>query len=507
MPLNAVLITMVPLVYVTTVSGAIHLANYYLEALRFSSPRKAPDVAVRHAALPLALAAVTTVLGLLSLGYSDLSPIQQFGVFSAVGVAIGSAAQFLLLPAALAWFLPYGCSLRAGRAESTSSAAQLGIFPGVGRWVVAHRAVVLGVCLVAMLVGVIGLPRVRTSIQLMRLFSQGTPVLPMTRWLEDQLGATIPVEVVVRFHPESRTSILDRMRLVAATHARLRRVPSASGCLSAATFAPVEVTQSAREGIVRRAALNTKLKNRSDLLRQHGWLAQDGDMELWRISLRVRGIDDLDYAALVETIRQEIDPARHGGAGSPGVDILVTGTAPIVFKARQSLLNGMLLGLGTDVVLIVLGVIAITRSWLTGGVMLLLGLFPTAVVFGSMGWQGVVVDIGSVMTPCVALGVTVDDVIHFLLCHRRGIHQGMPAPRATLLAYGTCGRAIFQSWGIIGVGLAAFAFSSFVPTFRFGLLMLLLLTAGMLGNLLFLPSLLAGPTGRWLARMPASKKP
>ena len=69
---------------------------------------------------------------------------------------------------------------------------------------------------------------------------------------------------------------------------------------------------------------------------------------------------------------------------------------------------------------------------------------------------------------------------------------------ATQLAYDTCGRAIVQSWGIIGIGLAAFALSSFVPTFRFGMLMLLLLTAGMLGNLLFLPALLAGPIGRWL---------
>ena len=117
-----------------------------------------------------------------------------------------------------------------------------------------------------------------------------------------------------------------------------------------------------------------------------------------------------------------------------------------------------------------------------------------------MGLLGFVVDIGSVMTPCVALGVTVDDVIHFLLCHRRGARRGLSATDATLLAYDTCGGAIFQSWGIIGVGLSAFALSSFAPTFRFGLLMFLLLTAGMLANLLYLPALLAGPLGRRIVR-------
>ena len=505
LPLNAVLITMVPLVYVTAISGAIHLSNYYLDALEHSGPQQAPGKAVAHAAVPLLLAASTTVLGLLSLGYSDLNPIRMFGVFSAVGVVLGSAAQFFVLPAVLVVWMPRGSRRRSGDVNvEAGDSSHLALWPKLGEWVTAHAGIVLTLCLTATCVGVAGLPRTRTSIQMMRLFSRGTPVIPMTRWLEERLGATIPLEVVVGFRQESQTTVVERMRLVAAIQARLRALPEASGCLSAATFAPPEVNPSARESVVRRAVINSKLKSRYGVLRDYGWIAQDGDEELWRISLRVRGIDDLDYAAFVGTLRSYIQPIQDErlGVGRAGVELVITGTAPIVFKARQSLLDGMLFGLGTDVVLIVIGVILITRSWLTGGVMFLLSIFPTALVFGSMGLFGVVVDIGSVMTPCVAVGVTVDDVIHFLLCHRRGVQQGLAGPQAVLVAYRTCGRAIVQSWGIIGIGLAAFALSSFVPTFRFGLLMLLLLTAGMAGNLLLLPSLLAGPVGRWIARAP-----
>ena len=84
-PLNAILITMVPLVYVTGISGAIHLTNYYLEAARHGSLPARRARAVAHAAVPLVLAAVTTALGLLSLCYSELNPIRLFGVFSAIG--------------------------------------------------------------------------------------------------------------------------------------------------------------------------------------------------------------------------------------------------------------------------------------------------------------------------------------------------------------------------------------------------------------------------------------
>jgi predicted RND superfamily exporter protein len=504
-PLNAVLITMVPLVYVTAVSGAIHLSNYYLDALQHGSRRRAPGNAVAHAAVPLLLAASTTVLGLLSLGYSDLNPIRMFGVFSAVGVVLGSAAQFLVLPAALAVWMP-----RVTRPLSTvkveANPSHLTLWPKLGEWVTAHAGIVVTVCLIATGAGVVGLLQTRTSIQMFRLFSRSTPVVPMTRWLEERLGATIPLEVIVRFRPESETTVVERMRLVAAIHARLRVVPAASGCLSAATFAPPEVYRSARESVVRRAVINSRLKSRYAIFHEYGWIARDGDEEMWRISLRVRGIDDLDYAALVGTLQSHIQPVQEQferfGVSRAGVDLVITGTAPIVFKARQSLLDGMLFGLGTDVALIVIGVILTTRSWLTGGVMFLLSIFPTALVFGCMGLLGVFVDIGSVMTPCVAVGVTVDDVIHFILCHRRGVEQGLTGPHAAIVAYRTCGRAIFQSWCIIGIGLAAFAMSSFVPTFRFGLLMLLLLTAGMVGNLLLLPSLLAGPVGRWIARSP-----
>lgn len=503
-PLNAILITMVPLVYVTGISGAIHLSNYYLEALGHSSPAQAPGKAVAHAAVPLVLAAITTALGLLSLCYSELNPIRQFGLFSAIGVVIGSLAQFILLPAALAVLTPLSPPPRdAAHRDKVDDASRLAIFPRWGEWVAAHPSCVALACLALMLVTAAGLPQIRTSIQMMRLFSSRAPVIPMTRWLEENLGATVPLEVLLRFSPGSNTTLLDRMRLVAEIEAQLRRLPHASGALSAATFAPPEARRPAA-GAVRSAVINAKLQRKYDVLRQHGFVASDGDQEIWRISLRVRGIDDVDYAAFSDTLRRQIDPLLHARRGSsqPDAELIVTGTAPIVFRARRSLLDGMLFGLGTDVVLIVVAVIVTTRSCLTGGVMFVLSVFPTVLVFGTMGLGGIVVDIGSVMTPCVAVGVTVDDVIHFLLCHRRGVQQGMSSPQAAQLAYRTCGRAMVQSWGIIGIGLAAFAFSSFVPTFRFGLLMLLLLTAGLVGNLLFLPALLAGPIGRWIAKAP-----
>ena len=171
---------------------------------------------------------------------------------------------------------------------------------------------------------------------------------------------------------------------------------------------------------------------------------------------------------------------------------------PLVYEAQHSLLNDLIFGFFTDFALIVIVMMLVCRDWAAGPVLLLPSAFPAIVIFGAFGWLGIPVDIGSVMAPAVALGVTVDDVVHFMLWFRKGIAQGMTRVEAVMLAYKGCARAMYQSWGVIGIGLSVYAFSPFVPTQKFGYLMVSLLTAALIGNLLFLPALLAGP---WAASL------
>jgi hypothetical protein len=69
------------------------------------------------------------------------------------------------------------------------------------------------------------------------------------------------------------------------------------------------------------------------------------------------------------------------------------------------------------------------------------------------------------------------------------------ASKQPMLAYKGCARAMYQSWGVIGIGLSVFSLSPFGPTQRFGHMMLAMLTVALVGNLVLLPALLAGPLG------------
>jgi uncharacterized protein len=175
---------------------------------------------------------------------------------------------------------------------------------------------------------------------------------------------------------------------------------------------------------------------------------------------------------------------------------IYTGVVPVVYKAQRTLLNSLIESIGWAFVMIAVVMIVLLRSVRAGMVSMIPNVFPVVMIFGAMGWLGVSVDIGSMMTASVAMGVAVDDTIHFLTWFRTGLDQGLERTGAIRLAYRRCAVAMTQTTAIGGLGLAVFAASSFTPTQRFGVLMLTLLTAALVGDLIFLPALLAGPLGR-----------
>jgi uncharacterized membrane protein YdfJ with MMPL/SSD domain len=132
-----------------------------------------------------------------------------------------------------------------------------------------------------------------------------------------------------------------------------------------------------------------------------------------------------------------------------------------------------------------------------GLVSMIPNVFPVLVVFGVMCHLNIEIDIGTMMTASVAMGVAVDDTIHFLSWFRAHLDEGMTRVEAVIQSYRRVGPAMTQTTIVGGLGLFVFALSTFTPTQRFGTLMLVMLVAALAGDLILLPALLAGPAGRF----------
>jgi uncharacterized protein len=539
---DAIVLAMPSLIYVLTISGAIHLINYYREAVLTHGIKGAAGRALSAGYKPAALCSLTTAIGLLSLFASDLTPIRRFGIFSALGMLLMLVVLFLLLPAALEFFgrkHAFGFTVR-----SDISSKNPTVCPDNdgfieywalrwAHWVIGHYRVVLLISVVSMIVLSGGIGRIRTSVDLLKLFDSHTRILADYHWLEDNLGNLVPLEVLIRFEADSisnpgdsasgKLKILHRAQVVDEVRKTIDQEFGAQGQglisppMSAASFLPhLGTGQRGTSAVVRNRVLNVKLEKSCEALRTSGYVTVDpvsGD-ELWRISLRVAAFKNLDYGVFAEEVKVLVAPLLQKASeklaasadassvnsiqrnGNTPISAIHTGAIPIVYKAQRALLGSLIESTVWSFLTITPLLMWVTRGVAAGCVAMLPNLLPVMAVFGSMGWLGIPVDIGCMMTASIALGVAVDDTIHFLCWYRHGQESSSSRNQAIETAFRTCCRPTLQASLVNGLGLSVFLLSTFVPTKQFGLLMLVILTCGAVAELVMLPAILASPVGR-----------
>ena len=508
--MNAVLTVMAPLVFVLTVSAGVHLVNYYRDEVRLRHPEGATQRALTNGWLPCVLAAITTAIGLGSLMVSEIVPVRHFGIFAAIGILGTTAVLFLLLPGAMVrWPVRMLSSVPASHDPRDDESPSNGIWEVCSAIICRHATWIAVVCVAWMAFSAWGLGRIQTSIKVLNLLVPDSITVRDYRWMEKNIGPMVPIEIVLQFPADSPLDVLERVELVRNIQREIGTIEDLDGTMSAATFVPSipasgGVRQTARRGVIRK-----QLKNRKKEFVDAHFLHIDDDKESWRISVRAPALGDLDYGLFLQRIRQQVEPALAANEekSNSSVSAMYTGIMPLVFDVQRSLLRDLIFSYMTALVLVALIMIAVLRSVGAGLVAMLPNMFPTVVLFGSMAWMNKPVDIGSMMTASVALGIAVDGTLHFLNWFRREINNGHSQHQAVALTFRHCARAITQTAFICGVGLLIYSLSGFVPTRRFAWMMFALLMAAFVGDLIFLPSLLVGPLGRFfvLRRLTSSK--
>jgi len=383
--------------------------------------------------------------------------------------------------------------------------------------------------LIGLGISIWGVTQIRVGARIHDLFSQETTILKDYDWLERQIGPLVPLEIVLRIpksEGEPQAKIMDRLRVVGAVHAAIEKHPGVGAVVSPLNFSPQikRRGRSARE-VSREALLNKQLeKNRSRFV-EMSLLNETPTEELWRISARAYAGDALDYSVLLEELQEAVDPLlqRSAEMGMGEVRAVYCGAVPLVQKAQEqmlvdliksfvlafALITAMMIGLAmvssgnefrqatsvSEVLLI------LCRRAFAGLISMIPNVLPCAAVLGGMGLIGVPLEIGSIMTASVALGIAVDDTLHFITWFRRGLERGQSRVEAVRYAYARCATAMTQTSFVCGLGLLTFAYSSFVPISRFAWVMFAMLMAALIADLVVLPAILLSPLGNSFQRL------
>lgn len=509
--MNMVLIVMPTLLIVLALSAAIHLANYWKHAAASRMARPIRQ-AIRMGWLPCLLAAVTTGIGLMSLSISSLQPIRDFGIFASIGTLVSLALVLIGLPAMLVvWPVE-----SPGKSDVNHSG-----WHWLGQFLFRHSGKAASISLLLFVTASCGLYWFRTEVKVARYFPEGSQLAADYSFLEQNLGGIVPVEIVVAFNEEYSESIgfLDRMELIRSVQTRLREHPEISGAFSLADFQPVAESLANDAGFLTRTRYTVRARTVESRVKQSeaaeastflvasnlagfaDWAPGAPLDEVWRIRAQAYVTSDIDYGELTADLNDIVATVLKD---MPGIDYKVTGTVPVFFRAQQALLQSLIRSFCLAFAVIALAMIVLLRSIRAGIPSMLPNLMPIGMVFGIMSWCGQILDIGTMLTASVALGISVDGMLHLLTWFRKAIVEGQSRRDAVTFALQHCGPAMTQTSAVVGLSLLVLYPAELLLISRFGWVMATLIAAALIAEVVFLPVLLIGPLGRMIEQTVAA---
>jgi predicted RND superfamily exporter protein len=540
--MDSVLLLAPSLIFVVTVSGGVHLTNYYRDAVRERGLEGAPLRALRLGWVPCLLSAATTSLGIISLVASHLVPIQKFGVYAAVMVLVGTGMLFLLLPSLFEQWPSRKWAARLSAATDEDSRADR-IWTMLSGRVTRASVPILVLAVVGTIVGCWGVTKTRCTARIHDMFEPEARIVRDYNWLEENIGPLVPIEVIVKLpQPPGEaksyeTPMIDRLQLIKKVERAVRGVEGVEAVTSALTFSPV-LPQSRISGV--RAIQRARLKAMDRQIAEHlpdlaavRYLSVvDGDGRIdksaqsspggehwWRVSARVAASQGQDYQRVLRDVERDVSATLAAEASQfPGASAMFSGGIPLVEKAQEQMLTDLInsfisafLVIAASLALMMLGWsiselvaarsaaerLGILARCLTAALLAMLpNVFPCVAVFGAMGLMGIKVEVGTVMTATVAMGIAVDDTVHYVTWFRRGHSLGLSHGEAVRYAYRYCGTAMAQTSMIVGLGLLVYALSEFGPIQRFAWMMFSILVVALVSDLAVTPALLYSRWGR-----------
>lgn len=457
-PIGVLTANLATVVFVLTLSHCVYLtASHRSRAAAGTAPAQAVAEALTATAVPSFWCMVTTLLGFLSLRLASARPLQELGTAGAVGTLVAFAVAYLFFPAFLG-----RRRVPAQEDASTEDRRTPGSHRRTG-WTAA--ALTVAVALAAL-----GLPDLDTDPALPSYFRPGGEIREGIERI-DSAGGSSPLTLLFRDGEGARLDTEAALQRLS----RVQRAVESDPAVGTALSLPVLVDEARRVPLGR----VLPLPNLLDLLSSpsfdrvaRSFVTEDRHQGLALLRMREQGRPaDEERSEVVERLRAAFASEGFTVERSGGLYPLQGALSDLV---RSSLLTG--LG-GLGVLFVGIG-LAVSRSpWVTAVMLLCLAGTPVF-LFGVLGHLGLPLDLISSPAANVAIAMGIDSMIHLVFAVRR---HGSSAPGGSARApwaiwaaarHGLW-RPIFGSALLLAAGFGIFGLSSFPPTRRFGLAVVL----------------------------------
>jgi predicted RND superfamily exporter protein len=496
--LNVITLVLGPmLICVGSVYGVHVIARYETITLEAHDGRTAAQRCLEYTRMPVLIAGFTTCVGFGALLLSDIRATNELGAFSVFGVAAVTLLSLTGVPAVLA-LLPlehggdhsgdplYEQRTRLSAAVGRALDAGLG---AVGRLTVRRPGAVLLAWAFLSAAAVLAIPRIVIDTDFLTFFVESSPVRTDFAAVNRLLTGAVPIYVVLSGEGEGAFREPEALRAAERAQQRIERLAGVRHVLSSVDLVKVanramENDDPSAERIpdTRGQVAEVTFMLPKDKLRRFSTSNHSS------VNLVVR-TDRLGSAA-VRDLEERIEAALEETKLPDGIEGRVTGNTILINRSADGIAGNQATQVGSAVLTILALICVVFRSVRIGLLSMVPNVVPVLIFFGILGAGAAPLSLPTSLIGSIALGIAIDDTVHFLVSYQRDRWEGRSSEEAALDCVQRVGRPIAMTSAMLVVGFLVMTLSGFATLREFGYLTAITMGICLTTDLLLLPSLL-----------------
>ena len=484
--LNMVTALVPSLLIILTLSYSMYVVSDMRLARR---EKEAGDVdlgdVLRGISLPVLLAGATTAVGFLSLCLSDLRAIQEFGLFSVIGVVYATVLALTLAPSLIV-VVERGPRMDRKPSVPAKDTKFDHLLHAIAGFDLRHRAAIFVVSGIVVVIAAWGMTELRVGTEHITNFRPDAPVRLAFEKANDRLNGINPFSVIVRADYPEAFKQPGNLKQIEALEGWLRSQPEIGGVISL-----VDYIKSVNSAFNDKDPAADRIPDSSKTISQLLFFADsdetdrlvDSRYQTLNITVRAKVIDSGDVKALVDRISERLKqlPAH--------LHARTTGNAVLLNQAIDDIMWGQVKSVFTTLLIVYGMLTALFLSFGVGFMALIPNIVPVVVYFGALGITGISLNPSTSLIAPMVIGVAIDDTIHYF-ARLNSFARKYPDPhRSTMVTLAAVGRPMTYTSLALCVGFLLLTTSELRMQAQVGAMASFALAVAWLSDLFLTPAL------------------
>ena len=496
----------IALMLILTMAMNIHMSTRFLQLRKDFSTKSNFEIislTTNKMFLPILYTVFTTVFAFLSLIFSGIKPIIDFGWMMTFGLIISFIITFTLLPTLLIFTSTKDISLKKEQdSKITTFLASVSL---------NNKKTIFGITSVVIILSILGISRLEVENSFINYFNKNTEIYKGMKLIDEELGGTTPLEVILKF-PEAKEKKVsteddefedwedeldadddkywftkDKINKITLIHNYLDGLPQVGKVLSFSSLIDVatQLNNNKPLGTLELGVLYSKIPEtiKAEIIDPYISI-KDNEA---RISLRI--IDSQENLRRNDLINK-ISFDLKNQIGLKESEFKLAGVLILFNNLLQSLFKSQILTLGLVMIGIFLMFIILFRNIKLS----LIGVVPNFIaaffILGIIGLLGIPLDMMTITIAAITIGIAVDNSIHYIYRFKEEFNKIKDYNKTLKICHSTVGVAILNTSITIVFGFSILVLSKFIPTIYFGIFTGLAMLLAMISVLTLLPTLI-----------------